>query len=521
MKSSVAARRAWPAAGVLLFLACGPAFAQLHQVHSTGGVLRPAQQGAVEAYLGVPYAASTAGANRWRPPQTAPSWTGVRRATEFGFDCQQEPPYNPPTGTPWTSEYLPHGKMSEDCLFLNVWTAAQRPDEKRPVMMWIHGGGFAGGSAAIPIYRGTSLASRGIVVVSINYRVSVFGFLAHPALTKEAGTSGNYGLLDQLAALEWIKRNIAAFGGDPDNVTIAGQSAGAASVHALIASPRAKGLFRQAIAQSGSGMGIAIPALKDAEATGEHIARELGTPAISAMRALPAAKLISAIQATPTGRRVRFGLVQDGAVLPNPSASLSLVPILTGLNADESSVDAAEWNASDMPALQGIFKRRFAERAADFAALYGTTQDADVRRIARQVPRDSGIAAMIQWAQQRPAGAPPAYAYLFTHPQPGPDSVRFGVFHSAEIPYVFNTLDQSSRPFTAQDRELAAKLGSYWIIFVRTGNPNGSGLIAWPALSSGQLLEVGDDLGPRPALSEDKRALYQDYVDHGGRLGLF
>jgi para-nitrobenzyl esterase len=411
--------------------------------------------------------------------------------------------------------------MSEDCLSLNVWTGAKRADAKLPVMMWIHGGGFAGGSGAVPIYNGERLAHRGIVVVSINYRLSIFGFFAHPALTKEAGTSGNYGLLDQIAALQWIKRNIASFGGDPENVTIAGQSAGAASVHALIASPLARGLFHRAIAQSGSGMGLPMPALADVEKSGEGLAKVLGAASLPELRALPPEKLTAAVGAVKAGQRLRFGLVRDSVVLPDPAATLSEVPVLTGMNADEASVDAGEWNPSDEAALLAEFKRRFGDQAPAFVALYASGIGSDPRSTAHEMLRDRGIAAMLQWAKKRPAGSPPVFAYLYTHIEPGTDGARFGVFHSSEIPYVFDTLDKTTRPFVAQDRKISETVGAYWINFMKTGNPNGARLTRWQDFASGQLMELGEHFVPRSALTAKKISVYQAYVDAGGQIGLF
>lgn len=512
------ASRSYALVGVLIL--ASTAQAQLPAVQITEGALRATMNGAVATYLGVPYAASTAGANRWRPPQPPAPWSGARAATAFGLDCQQDPPYQPPGGSPWTPEYMPSGPMSEDCLFLNVWTAAKRANAKLPVMMWIHGGGFAGGSGAVPIYNGASLARRGLVVVTINYRVSVFGFFAYPALTKEAGTSGNYGLLDQIAALQWVKRNIAAFGGDPENVTIAGQSAGAASVHALIASPLARGLFHRAIAQSGSGMGLATPALADAEKSGERLASVLGAASLPELRALPPEKLTAAIGAVKAGQRLRFGLVRDSVVLPDPAATLSEVPVLTGMNADEASVDAGEWNPPDEAALLAEFKRRFGDQAPALAELYATGIGSHPRSTAHEMLRDRGIAAMLQWAKKRPSGSPPVFSYLYTHIEPGTDAARFGVFHTSEVPYVFDTLE-ARRPFVAQDRRIAEMMGAYWINFMKTGNPNGVGLTRWPDFASGQLMELGEHFIPRSALTAKKISVYQAYVDAGGQLGLF
>lgn len=233
-----------------------PTLAQMTGTAVQQGRVAGTKHGEVAAFLGVPFAAPPTGERRWKPPAPASSWNGVRKADALPASCQQG--VTPNGFGPWTHEYVVTSAVSEDCLYLNVWTPAKTSGEKLPVLVWIHGGGFSGGSASVPIYDGSKLAAKGVVVIAINYRLGLYGFLAHPALTAEspAHASGNYGLLDQVAALQWIKANVAAFGGDPDRVTIAGQSAGAMSVHHLIASPLAKGLFAQAIAQSGSGTGV-------------------------------------------------------------------------------------------------------------------------------------------------------------------------------------------------------------------------------------------------------------------------
>lgn len=285
----------------------------------------------VEAFLGIPYAGDTGGQNRWRAPQPAPKWSGVRQATDFGPDCQQEPPHVPPGGSPWSAEYFPTKAMSEDCLFVNVWRPTSAAGGTLPVMVWIHGGGFAGGSGSVPLYDGTALARQGIVVVSLNYRVGVFGFLAHPALTQEAGSSGNYGLMDQIAALHWVRDNIRQFGGEPAQVTIAGQSAGAASVHALLASPRAAGLFQRAIAQSGSGMGIPIPPRAAAEAMGEKLLTAAKVNTLDDLRSLPADQVADAAKAPLLGPPgLRFTPIIEPTVLPDPTAQQQDIPVLTG-----------------------------------------------------------------------------------------------------------------------------------------------------------------------------------------------
>jgi para-nitrobenzyl esterase len=500
-------------AGVSALFCTTQAPAQILRVDTDKGAVAGKAEGAVSAFLGIPYAAATGGPNRWRAPQPAPAWKGVRDATRFGPNCTQEPPYSPPGGTPWTAEYLPSGAMSEDCLALNVWTPAQGARARLPVMVWIHGGGFLGGSGSVPIYDGRALAARGIVVVTINYRVGVLGFLAHPWLTAEAGASGNYGLMDQVAALRWVRRNIALFGGDPARVTVAGQSAGAASVHYLLAIPASRGLFRQAIAESGSGMGLPVVPLAAAEAQGTRIAAAAGADSLAALRAMPAEQVIRAMRdprAGPPGTRVQP--IRDGRFLVDPAAQRVDVPVLTGLTADENSAGDPAWAAPDATALE---RAMFGARATTFAPLYPPADP----RTARRILRDRGIAAMAGWYARRPRSAAPVYAYLFEHAEPGPDAARFAAFHSSEIPYVFGTLDAADRPFADGDRALSARMGRYWVAFVRNGAP---GLPAWPALSSGDILWFGDGAPQRrPALSPARAAAWRAFAARGGELGLF
>ncbi|MFV3127167.1 carboxylesterase/lipase family protein [Niveispirillum sp. KHB5.9] len=475
----------------------------------------------VDSFLGVPYGGDTGGRNRWRAPQPAATWTGVRDATQFGADCQQDPPHSPPGGSPWSPEYFPTQRMSEDCLFVNVWTPSGPRDAKRPVMVWIHGGGFGGGSGSVPLYDGEKLASQGIVVVSLNYRVSVYGFLAHPALTAEAGSSGNYGLMDQVAALRWIQKNIASFGGDPKQVTIAGQSAGAASVHALMSSPSAEGLFIRAIAQSGSGMGMPGLTLAEAEARGEKVVAAASVAGIDALRKLPVDQLAKAARdpsVAPPG--IRYFPIVEKAVLPDPARQRQDIPVLTGLTTDESSA-GPDWKLTTSAKLDELVTKRFAASATTFRPYYQGDDGPAASGAAQALLREQAIASMMNWADARKDGAAPVYAYLFQHPQPGTDAARFGTFHSAELPYVFATLDKSTRPFTKADHDIAATFGGYWVNFVKTGNPNGTGLAPWPAVTRGKIMSLGDKVGLMEPMAADKLKSYKDFVANGGKLGLF
>ncbi|MGQ3045378.1 MAG: carboxylesterase/lipase family protein [Niveispirillum sp.] len=513
-------------------LRVGASLLALYAMPSMAGAARPdavteagsvagSTQNGVDRFLGIPYAGDTGGTNRWRPPQPVAAWSGVRDATQFSADCQQEPPYIPPGGSPWSAEYFPTRPMSEGCLSVNVWRPAGAGNANHPVMVWIHGGGFAGGSGSVPLYDGEKLAARGIIVVTINYRVGIYGFLAHPALTAEAGSSGNYGLMDQVAALRWVQNNIANFGGDPKRVTIAGQSAGAASVHAILSSPKADGLFIRAIAQSGSGMGIPSLPLSDAEVRGQKVMDAAGVTGIAALRALSPEQLAKAAKDPSVGPPgLRFFPITEPAILPNPERQRQDIPVLTGLTTDESS-NGPDWHLTTAAKLNDLIDRRFGTQAPSFRPFYRASDGQEAGEAAKALLREQATASMLIWAQARQPGAAPVYAYLFQHPQPGSDPARFGTFHSAELPYVFATLDKSTRPFTKADHDIAATLGQYWANFVKNGNPNGAGLPDWPVLANGRVMGLGDRTGVIEPLSPAKRQAYSAFVASGGKLGLF
>jgi para-nitrobenzyl esterase len=492
----------------------------------------------VTRYLGIPYAGAPVGENRWRAPLPAPSWSGTLHADRFAANCQQAPA--PAAFRAWTGEYLIEGPISEDCLYLNVWSPAAgpsatasgaksaakngKPAGKLPVLVWIHGGGFTSGGATVPVYDGQAMAARGIVVVSINYRLGVYGFLSHPALRREnaAHASGNYGLLDQVAALRWVRENIAAFGGDPARVTVAGQSAGAAAVHALIASPLAKDLFARAIAESGSGMGGALPDGATADAVGERLLAKAAVADIAALRRLPAAQLDQAANGSS------FRPSVDGLLLPDASyegRNTVDVPVLTGLTADEGSSMSPTYGQATPASFEALLQRRFGALAPEFARLYPAATKAEAEASAKQLERDRGLASTWRWTQARMTrSSQPVYLYYFTHVEPGPEAARYGAFHSSEIPYVFATLDRAaSRDFTAQDRALSANVGAYWANWIKAGDPNGPGLPAWPRARADapMMLEIGTEQKARPVLSPAKLSLFGRYADGSGKLGLF
>src|SRR5262245_24292315 len=352
----------------------------------------------VRVYRGIPYAAPPVGDLRWRPPQPPAKWEGVRKADKFSDSCAQNLARS---HNPWTAEFMAQNEASEDCLCLNVWTAAKATGERRPVFVWIHGGAFTEGSGEVAVYDGAELANKGLVVVTINYRLGVFGFLTHPELTKESerNTSGNYGLLDVVAALQWVQINIAAFGGDPQRVTIAGQSAGAMAVHALTASPLAKGLFHRAIAESGSGIGRRTRDLAEAEKEGVKFAASKSAQSLRELRAMTVNDLNS-------GGGIRFGPVIDGLFLPADIAAIITngkqndVPMLTGLTADEGSASPTYGNLkADEYRKQA--QQRFGELAEMFLQLYPAEDDTPPGLSQKQSAREQGMISVHLWARDR------------------------------------------------------------------------------------------------------------------------
>jgi para-nitrobenzyl esterase len=466
----------------------------------------------VVAYKGIPYAAPPTGDLRWRAPTPPANWKAVRKADRFGNSCMQNIVEE---RKPWSREFMTHNGTSEDCLYLNVWTRAKRANEKLPVYFWIFGGGYREGSSAVPVYDGENLAKLGVVVVSVNYRLGAFGFLAHPELTKEAGHSGNYGSLDLMEALRWVHENIAAFGGDPNNVTISGQSAGSGCVHDLVASPLAKGLFQHAITQSGSWYvpPNSHPKLADAEKSGVQFAAAFGARNMRDLRSLPPEKLLST-------RGYVFRPVIDGYLLPADPMEIYArgkqndVPELTGMNLDERS-SASDYGLIPLAEYQQTMEQRYGDVAAAFFKLYPNGTQAQSTASQKDAFRDSGLVSMYMWAVHREKTARnKAFTYYWTHAEPGPDSARFGAFHTSEVPYVFNTLDQSDRPWTVQDRRLTRMLSAYWVNFMKAGDPNGKDLPKWPPFTSKApaTMELGDKTGSRPVAHKEKLDFWQKYL---------
>ena len=497
--------------------------------HLTTGAVAGVEQGGVEAFLGVPFAAPPVGPGRWRAPQPVKAWQGTRDATHFAASCYQA---KMPDGFgPWKHEYVVQGEVSEDCLYLNVWTPKADPKGHRPVLVWIHGGGFTQGSGSVAVYDGAALAADGIVVVTINYRLGVFGFFAHPELTGESDKNvppGNFGLQDMIAALKWVRQNIAALGGDPDQVTIDGQSAGAMAIHDLLASPLAAGLFKRAIIESGL-PNIAVPhSLAEAERAGEEFQQSRHAASLAALKALPAAEILGPSQ--PGGPR--FGPIIDGVVLPAAptqiakSGKFNDTAVMIGMVADEASgLAPAAYGIADQAGFTDLVHKTYGSMAERFQHFYPATTDAERVEMTHQVLRDKGLAGLYAWGSERLARSnQPVYVYLFTHVEPGPDSARYAAFHSCEIPYAFRTLDKAlERNFTAADRGLSHRVSAYWVNFVKTGDPNGHGLASWPRFeaSNPRIMKLDVEAGAQPLLPEPKLEAVRGFLAQGGNPSIF
>jgi para-nitrobenzyl esterase len=456
-----------------------------------GGRIRGMSAGGVRVFKGIPFAAPPVGALRWKAPQPVVPWSDVKAADTFGAECMQQP-Y--PEGSPYAS--APQA-MSEDCLFLNVWTTA-KAGEKRPVMVWIHGGAWTRGAGSTPTYDGAVLAKKGVVVVTTNYRLGAFGFLAHPELTKESpnGASGNYAILDHLAALKWVQKNIAAFGGDPTRVTIFGESAGSWSVNVLHATPLAKGLFQRAIGESG-GQFAGNPSLAQAERRGIALAEAVGARTLAELRALPPDQLLGV-----DGFRAIANI--DGYVLPEDVRTIFArkrhndVPVLVGSNANEMTTLS---DPASFPKTLQEFRRQIATRfpgfAPNFEVAYPVKSEAEIKQALLDVGRDQTFTLeMRTWARMVTAAGQHAFLYQFTHVPPSPNAATWGAYHASEIAYVFGTLRNRNWPFTSSDFKLSDEMSSYWTNFATTGDPNGKGLPAWTAYDDTDepYLDLGDTL---------------------------
>ncbi|MBL4677815.1 MAG: carboxylesterase family protein [Mucilaginibacter sp.] len=462
----------------------------------------------IRIYKGIPFAAPPVGELRWKAPQPVKPWSDVKACTDFAKSGIQSKPNE--FGV-YTREFLIKDEpLSEDCLYLNVWTGAKAVAEKRPVFVWIYGGGFVSGGANAPIYDGEALAKKGVIVVSIPYRVGILGFFAHPDLTKESPNhaSGNYGLMDLIAALKWVQKNIATFGGDPTKVTIAGQSAGSMNVNSLVASPLAKGLFRNAIAESGANF-IAGPfggtTLAQAEKAGVETAEKLGARSLVDLRKLSTDELLKQFGGRP---------IVDGYVLPQSIAAIfaagkeNPVNLLTGWNEDDAFIGQLK-NAKDY---QADAQKQYGTDADAFLKLFPGSTDAEAERSQINISRDMTFGIQnYSWANIQAAKGRKVYLYRFTRRMPAtPDFVKYGAFHTAEVPYIFNNLKFVNRPFEAVDNKLADEASSYWVNFVKTGDPNGAGLANWPAYSAKGLQTMY--LGEQPAANPLADAAALDFL---------
>ncbi|HZY79562.1 MAG TPA: carboxylesterase family protein [Cyclobacteriaceae bacterium] len=484
---------------ITLCVACSKNDGVSTQVKTKAGIVEGvASQTGVISFKGIPFAAPPVGDLRWKEPQAVQPWEGVKKTDAFGPSPMQ--------GTPrpfymWSKEFLiPDEPISEDCLYLNVWTPAKTVHDKVPVFVWIYGGGFNSGGSAVPIYDGEALASKGIVFVSINYRVNTFGFFAHPGLSKESvhGVSGNYGLLDQIAALKWIQENITAFGGDPSNVTIGGQSAGSMAVVSLVASPLAKGLFNKAIAQSGAGLLKGSPSAKfyrdlgEAETEGAKAAGD--SLSVADLRKMTSQEVFDKI-------KVRNGPIVDGYVLPESLPAIfqnkkeNDVALLTGWNEEEGFMfgppkTAAEFTAS--------IRQDYGADGTELLRYYPANNDAEAMASQLALSRDiifGGPNYVL--ANTMSEQGKKVFVYRFTKKVPGlGEFAKFGAFHTGEVPYMMNDLKFSDRPWQPVDHELANTMSTYWVNFVKTGDPNGEGVPEWPGYNvrSKQIINFSDEV---------------------------
>lgn len=502
---------------------------------ANGTVEGTVEASGVRSFKGIPFAQPPVGDLRWKEPQPVKNWAGVRPATKFGPRAMQRAVFG-------DMNFRSDG-MSEDCLYLNVWTPAQSANEKLPVLVYFYGGGFIAGDGSEPRYDGESMARKGIVALTVNYRLGPFGFMTHPELTKESPNraSGNYGLLDQSAALRWVQQNIAAFGGDPKRVTIAGESAGSFSVSAQMASPLSKGLVAGAIGESGSLLGLLPPApLAQAEQNGLKFAEQVGAKSLADLRAMPAEKIL---EATANPATPRFSSVVDGYFLPKAPIAIfaageqAQVPLLVGWNSEEMNYRAVL--GQEKPTAENYAKaveKLYGERAAEAMKLYAGTTDAEIEQAATDLAGDRFIGyGTWKWADMhsKTGGGKPVYRYLYARPRPAmtpemgdaqpglaggvvrgnnPAAVKMppakGAVHSAEIEYAMGNLATNKvYAWTPDDHKVSEVMQNYFANFVKTGNPNGAGLPNWPAMTTGtpvQYLHIDVDTRAEPERNRER-----------------
>ncbi|MDR3713510.1 MAG: carboxylesterase family protein [Puia sp.] len=460
--------------------------------------------GDVRIFKGVPYAAPPVGELRWKEPQPLTPWEGVRKCDQFGPNAIQRK--HPPRGAYGEEILIPtNGKLSEDCLYLNVWVPATPANQqlttngkqaKMPVIVIVHGGTLLEGSGSVAVLNGEETAKKGVIVVTINYRVGILGFLAHPALSRESPhhASGNYGILDMIAAFHWVKENIAAFGGDPDNITADGGSAGSCGLLTIIASPLGKGLFRRMISESGPLLKPdCLPTLTQREQEGLETMNKAHAATLEEMRALPDSVLLQYNQ-------FRFPAV-DNYLLREQVLNIFLagkqndVDLLIGYNEGDEDIDESIVPAA---AFTENARKRYGPRAADFLKIYPAHTDAEAEQSQYAVSRDTVFALQnyvcAKWQSRH--GNRKTYFFYFCRSSPGtPD---YGAFHGSQSAYVLHNLDKWKRPFKEWDRTLSNSMNQYWVDFAKTGNPNGKGLPAWPAFTSEhpKVMQFGDTIKP-------------------------
>jgi para-nitrobenzyl esterase len=476
--------------------------AQLSLINTDKGQVSGYKSGDITIFKGIPFAAPPVGDLRWKAPQPAKSWTGVLKCEKFSASPMQRKPV---PFMMWTEEFItPPENLSEDCLYLNIWTPAKTAKDKLAVFVWIYGGGFSSGSAACAVYDGEEMSKKGVIFVSINYRVGVFGFLAHPELSSEsaAKVSGNWGLLDQVAALQWISKNIEAFGGDPQKVTIAGQSAGSMSVCALVASPLTSGLFRGAIAQSGGILNSRMNStLADAEKSGLAFMTKMKASNIAELRKKSAQELIDA--------GGNFGVVADGYVIPADvfaafrNGKFNDVAIMAGWVSGDGSLFGDQKLTPEKYKEQAI--KNYGDKADEYMKLFPGNTDEEVAASLKELNlmQFAALPAHL-WAG---FSKNKAFVYQFTHvPVDKPGFPNYGAFHTSEVPFALHTLHLWKRPWRDIDYAVEKTMNNYWVNFVKDSDPNGKDVPEWKKYdkSAGIIMEIGDQIQSKPGLHKSE-----------------